>query len=67
MKKKVGTVTDEGTVRLAKRHAAEKGVPLNDAGKETGKRLKAFSRFCGSPMKLSSGQFKAVLNASPWG
>ena len=79
MKKKVGTVLDEGTMRLAKRHAAENGVPLsgviqealeaylNGAKSEPKKRLEAFKQFCGNPIKLSASQLQAVLDADTWG
>lgn len=78
MKRKFGTVMDDEIMRQAKRRAAEEGVSLSDviqealeaylagAGTDPKRRLEAYQRFCGQPMRLAPAQLKAVLESDPW-
>lgn len=78
MKQKVGTLLEEDVLRRAKRRAADEGRPLSDliqdalekyltAGlAEPAHREAAFQLFCERPIKLSSEQFKAVLEHDAW-
>jgi hypothetical protein len=73
MKKKIGTLIEESTMRLAKRKAAEEGRSLSDViqdalveylRKESGtpkERNMAFQLFCERPMKIPPEQLRYVL------
>ena len=78
MKQKVGTLIEEGIMRLAKRKAAEEGRRLSfvfqDALKQylrtdaaTPKERKlAFHLFCEQTMKISPEQLRYVLEEDMW-
>jgi len=78
MKQKVGTLIEEDVVRRAKRRAADEGRPLSDVIQdalesylstktvEPAKRDAAYQFYCERPMKLTSAQFKAVLEEDAW-
>ena len=78
MKQKVGTLIEEGIMRLAKRKAAEEGRPLSDLIQDaltqylrkdaaTPKERKlAFHLFCEQPMKISPEQLRYVLEEDMW-
>ena len=78
MKKKVGTVIEENTMRLAKRKAAEEGRSLSEViqdalveylRKEAAtpkERRMAFHLFCEQPMKIPSEQLRYVLEEDMW-
>ncbi|MDH5564613.1 MAG: hypothetical protein OEY91_13455 [Nitrospirota bacterium] len=78
MKQKLGTLLEEKVMRLAKRRAAEEGRPLNEliedalvqylAGKRppTREREMAYHTFCERPLRLTSGQFRQVLEEDIW-
>ena len=78
MKQKVGTLLEKDILRRAKRRAADDGRPLSDvihdalekylsAGlPEPARREAAFQLFCERPIKLDSGQLKAVLEHDSW-
>jgi len=78
MKRKVGTLIDEGVMRMVKRKAVEENRPLSGIIQEaiveyvvTGKkdvdaRLKAWRRFCGCPLKLPPKALKAIIEADTW-
>ena len=69
---------EEDVVRMAKRRAADEGRPLSDLIQdalesylsttvaEPAKRDAAYQLFCERPMKLTRGQFKAVLEGDAW-
>jgi hypothetical protein len=72
MKKKVGTLIEEGLIGHAKRRAAEEGRPLshliqdalvsylNHKVPDLQKRERAYRLFC-QPMRISKNQFKEIL------
>jgi hypothetical protein len=78
MKQKVGTLLEEDVLRRAKRRAADEGRPLSDViqdalesylssrAVEPAKRDAAYQLFCDRPMKLTSAQFRAVLEEDAW-
>lgn len=78
MKRKVGTLLEEGVLRKAKRRAVDEGRPLSDLIQEaietylsTGsvdpaKRDGAYHLFCDQPLKLTEAQFRAVLEEDAW-
>jgi hypothetical protein len=78
MKKKVGTVIEENTMRLAKRKAAEEGRSLSEVIQEAlvqylrkeaatpKERRMAFHLFCEQPMKIPSEQLRYVLEEDLW-
>jgi hypothetical protein len=78
MKKKIGTVIEEKTMRLAKRKAAEEGRSLSDIIQDalvqylrkeaaTPKERKiAFRLFCERPMKIPPEQLRYVLEEDMW-
>jgi hypothetical protein len=78
MKKKVGTVIEEKTMRLAKRRAAEEGRSLSDViqdalaqylNKEAAtpkERKAAFHLFCERPMKIPPKQLRYILEEDMW-
>ena len=78
MKKKIGTVIDENTMRLAKRKAAEEGRSISDIiqdalaeylSKEAAtpkERKAAFHLFCERPMKIPPEQLRYVLEEDIW-
>ena len=78
MKKKIGTLIEENTMRLAKRKAAEEGRPLSDLihdalqqylrkeGATPKERETAFAFFCERPMKIPPEQLRYVLEEDMW-
>jgi len=78
MKKKVGTVIEENTMRLAKRKAAEEGRSLSEVIQEAlvqylrkeaatpKERRMAFHLFCEQPMKVPPEQLRYVLEEDMW-
>ena len=78
MKKKVGTVIEENTMRLAKRKAVEEGRSLSEVIQEAlvqylrkeaatpKERRMAFHLFCEQPMKIPSEQLRYVLEEEMW-
>jgi hypothetical protein len=78
MKKKIGTLIEENTMRLAKRKAAEEGRSLSDLiqdalveylRKEAAtpkERKMAFQLFCERPMTIPSEQIRYVLEEDMW-
>jgi len=78
MKQKVGTLLEEDVLRRAKRRAADEGRPLSDViqdaletylstrAVEPAKRDAAYQLFCDRPMKLTTAQFRAVLEEDAW-
>ena len=78
MKKKIGTVIEENTMRLAKRKAAEEGRSLSEVIQEAlvqylrkeaappKERRMAFQLFCERPMKIPSEQLRYVLEEDMW-
>jgi hypothetical protein len=78
MKRKVGTLLEEDVLRTAKRRAVDEGRPLSDLIQnaienylssrvvEPAKRDAAFRLFCDHPMKLTTAQFRAVLEEDAW-
>ena len=78
MKKKVGTVIEENTMRLAKRKAAEEGRSLSEVIQEAlvqylrkeaatpKERRMAFHLFCEQPMKIPAEQLRYVLEEDMW-
>lgn len=78
MKKKIGTLIEENTMRLAKRKAAEEGRSLSDViqdalveylRKEAAtpkERKMAFQLFCERPMKIPPEQLRYVLEEDIW-
>ena len=78
MKKKIGTLIEESTMRLAKRKAAEEGRSLSDViqdalvqylRKEAAtpkERKMAFHLFCERPMKISPKQLRYVVEEDTW-
>jgi hypothetical protein len=78
MKKKIGTLIEESTMRLAKRKAAEEGRSLSDViqdalvqylRKEAAtpkERKMAFHLFCERPMKITPKQLRYVLEEDTW-
>lgn len=78
MKQKVGTLLEEDVLRRAKRRAADEGRPLSDViqdalesylskqSVEPAKRDAAYQLFCDRPMRLTTAQFKAVLEEDAW-
>jgi hypothetical protein len=78
MKKKVGTVIEENTMRLAKRKAAEEGRSLSEVIQEAlvqylrkeaatpKERKMAFHLFCERPMKIPPEQLRYVLEEDIW-
>lgn len=78
MKMKVGTLLEEDVVRRAKRRAVDEGRPLSDVIQdalerylsmglaEPAKREAAYALFCERPIKLSTEQFKTVLEHDSW-
>ena len=78
MKRKVGTLLEEDVLRKAKRRAVDEGRPLSDLiqnaienylssrAVEPAKRDAAFRLFCDHPMKLTTAQFRAVLEEDAW-
>jgi hypothetical protein len=78
MKKKIGTLIEENTMRLAKRKAAEEGRSLSDVIQDAlveylrkqaatpKERKMAFRLFCEQPMKIPSEQLRYVLEEDMW-
>jgi hypothetical protein len=78
MKKKIGTLIEESTMRLAKRKAAEEGRSLSDViqdalvqylRKEAAtpkERKMAFHLFCERPMKMPPKQLRYALEEDTW-
>lgn len=78
MKKKIGTLIEENTMRLAKRKAAEEGRSLSNLiqdalveylRKEAAnpkERKMAFRLFCEQPMKIPPEQLRYVLEEDTW-
>ena len=78
MKKKIGTLIEDKTMRLAKRRAAEEGRPLSDVIQDAlaqylskqaataEEREKAFRIFCERPMKIPTDQLRYVLEEDMW-
>jgi hypothetical protein len=78
MKQEIGTIIDEGIVRLAKRKAAEEGRPLSDLIQDalvqylspraasSKERAIAYHVFCERPMKLLPEQFRRVQEEDAW-
>ncbi len=78
MKQKVGTLLEEDVLRRAKRYAADKGRSLSDVIQDAletylspqavdpAKRDAAYQLFCDRPMKLTTAQFKTVLEEDAW-
>jgi hypothetical protein len=78
MKRKVGTLLEEDVLRKAKRRAVDEGRPLSDLiqdaletylsskSSDPVKRDAAYHLFCDRPMKLTTAQFKAVLEEDAW-
>jgi hypothetical protein len=78
MKKKVGTLIEEKTMRLAKRKAAEEGRPLSDlihdalqeylrkGGATPKERKAALGFFCERPMRIPPEQLRYVLEEDMW-
>jgi hypothetical protein len=69
---------EEDVLRRAKRRAADEGRPLSDViqdalesylsskSSDPAKRDAAYQLFCDRPMKLTSTQFRAVLEEDAW-
>ncbi|MEK6776859.1 MAG: hypothetical protein AABY87_08270 [bacterium] len=78
MKRKVGTLLEEDVLRKAKRRAVDEGRPLSGLIQDAlesylstrtvdpAKRDAAYQLYCEYPMKLTSAQFKAVLEEDAW-
>lgn len=78
MKRKIGTLIEDKTMRLAKRKAAEEGRPLSDViqdalvqylRKEAAtpkEREMAFHMFCERPMKIPPDQLRYVIEEDMW-
>jgi hypothetical protein len=78
MKQKIGTLIEEGVMRLAKRKAAEEGRPLSDLIQDAltqylrkdaatpKEREMAFHLFCKRPMKIPPEQLRYVLEEGMW-
>jgi hypothetical protein len=78
MKHKLGTLLEEKVMRLAKRRAAEEGRPLNELIQDAlvrylrehapspQEREIAYHVFCQTPLTLTPGQFRHVLEEDPW-
>ena len=78
MKRKVGTLIEEGVIKLAKHRALEEGRPLSDLIQEAivtylsnrmsdpKKRESAYQLFCERPMRLSQKQFREILDEDSW-
>ena len=78
MKQKIGTLIDEEVIKLAKIQAAEERRPLNDLIQDAlvsylnrnlsnpHERDAAYRLFCERPIRLSSAQFKQVLEEDAW-
>ena len=78
MKQKLGTVIESDILRRAKRQAAEEDRPLSDliqdalerylmTGTPTpGRREAAYRVFCDQPMRITTQQFREVLQADVW-
>jgi hypothetical protein len=78
MKKKIGTLIEENTMRLAKRKAAEEGRSLSDVIQDAleeylrkkaaapKERKMAFQLFCERPMKIPLEQLRYVLEEDMW-
>jgi hypothetical protein len=78
MKKKIGTLIEENTMRLAKRRAAEEGRSLSEViqdalveylRKEAAtpkERKMAFQLFCERPMTILPEQIRYVLEEDMW-
>lgn len=78
MKKKIGTLIEENTMRLAKRKAAEEGRSLSEViqdalveylRKEAAtpkERKAAFQLFCERPMTIPREQIRYVLEEDMW-
>ena len=78
MKRKVGTLIEEGVFKLAKRWAIEENRPLSDLIQDAlvaylnnrmpdpKSREEAYMIFCERPIRLSREQFDAVLKEDAW-
>jgi hypothetical protein len=78
MKKKIGTVIEENTMRLAKRRAAEEGRSLSDLIQDAlveylrkeeatpKERKAALQLFCDRPMTIPPEQIRYVLEENLW-
>jgi hypothetical protein len=74
MKRKIGTLLEKGTLRLASQKAAEEGRPLSDLIQDAleqylkkdaatpRERRIAFRRFCERPMKIPQDQLRYLLD-----
>ncbi len=73
MKRKVGTLIEEGVVRMAKRRAAEEGRPLAEifqdalvgylqrSGVDLESRRAALARLLGHPLRLNDSDLAALV------
>jgi hypothetical protein len=78
VKKKIGTVIEENTMRLAKRKAAEEGRSISELIQDAlveylrkqaatpEERKMAFRAFCERPMKIPPRQLRYVLDEDMW-
>ena len=78
MKHKIGTQIDEEIMKLIKRKAVEEGRSISDLIQDalvqylsTGaaspkEREAAYQSFCERPLKLTSDQFRQVLEEDTW-
>ena len=78
MKQKLGTVIETDVLRRAKRRAADEGRPLSEliqdaldqylaAGMPSADRREAAYRlFCEQPIRISSEDFREILEADVW-
>lgn len=78
MKRKVGTLLEEDVLRKAKRRAVDEGRSLSGLIQDAlesylstrtvdpAKRDAAYQLYCEHPMKLTSAQFKSVMEEDAW-
>ena len=78
MKQKVGTILESELMRAVKRQAAAEGRSISDLIQDAvGQYLRArsaspkerkiaFQTFCESPMKITKGQLRQVLDEDLW-
>ena len=78
MKQKVGTVIEAEILRRAKRQAVDQNRPLSDliqnamdrylvsAMPAPSQREAAYSVFCEQPIRITTRQFKEIVNADAW-
>jgi hypothetical protein len=78
MKQKIGTLLEEDVVRRAKRRAADENRPLSDLIQdalerylsdgipEPARREAAYELLCERPIRLTSEQFRTILEEDAW-